>query len=508
MIGTLWALGAALACAQAPGDASLDRFFDRRVERPASEVSAEGREPLARPSASKPPSQIEILPIQHPIPADGDWDGLAEAMKSPEDGPRALELLSRAILEGRGGPAARSALHRGLDHLAKLKDEEKAAFVEKLGDPAAIFIPIAVSQAPHSYEAHVMADRMSHILKATGSTVSRWVDENGANRFAGLFYLRLDAYDRLHTYLNQHPAEARPVAGAAFDGVGSVRGRAHALQALTERMTGGQTTLNVRREFARGSMEALDELPPPRAKALASLLWLYRERWADLRDEVEAKAVETLGERPKDVPAKAPPYDGWPGDRLTATFHFADADRFDKSLRFFRSKGYDVILDGDGVTLVKSVGERSVRLRWTSYVADEEGFLVDGELDRFEQAVKRDLADPAVQLVVVRAHNEVSKVRMLQNGASDGKVFFDGTCRGVWTLSSASAQCPSCSFVVNVGGGDGDVNDKASHELIEGLARGEGWDEIAERIKKAMPSGHRRLIGPWAPPFADSLSAK
>jgi hypothetical protein len=497
----------ASARAQTPPPTDNDRLFDLAAPRqPPPETQADDQPALLKPKTARQAEPPPAAAPQQPELDPDDFDGLAEAMKDPVQGPKALAILSRAVKEGRGGKDARAALHDGLINLANAEDKVKMKFVQGIDDPMTIIVPLAVSRSPHSFEAHLMAEKLFKMLDRSGTTLSAWLDENDASDLSGMLYLRLNVYDRLHFYLNSHPEEAAPVAGAIFKNVVELQYQAYGIQALTERLTGPQSNAAVRDAFGQGAMEALDTLPKGRSKALALLLSMYGDRFGPLSDDIRAKALDKLPKAPEVSAQESPSYADWPEDAYRFSFHFSHRPTFLGAMAFFKKRGYAVVhTDAEGVALQKQVGETKLQLVWKQYKSDDEGFLADGEIERFEKAVSADLIDPAYQGVFIRAHSELSQARMFSEGSTPGKLFFDGSCRGSTVFANTKAACRSCSLVGNVGGGDTTANDLAGYDILEGAAAHETWEQIRARIEKDLPATWGRFLGPWSPPYPDAL---
>ncbi|MBI4345905.1 MAG: hypothetical protein HY553_03555 [Elusimicrobia bacterium] len=428
------------------------------------------------------------------------------------EAPDTLWVLSEAIRRRAGMPAVMDQLYRNLRLLAELEDYEKDDFVDQLPDPLAIYVPLAISHTPHVRESRRMFAQFRRLLAPAGETVTGWIREHDPElRFAPSFLLRLNAYEALVPYLRDHPPEARGIAPMVFleKRADAVDLTADQIQNIFDSLASDPKGRESLAAFAEGSLTQLAMASGPVREKITLFLHL---NWKKLPPEAREAAEFVIGpprEDPegKPSPRVPPPYSEWPKDEWRFSQHFAEEVDLRDWERFFLAKGYKREPADEEATVLARQVPGGPRLVLTGYVYTslETGMLVGPTLRRFQAALARDVRDPAVQGVFVRAHAQFPRTPAFANAKPGPKLWYDGSCRGAWDLNRLSALCPQCALVGNVGSGRGAVNNPMIWALLEGLARREDWDRLADRVKAAVPEYHTRLIGPWTTPFSREL---
>jgi hypothetical protein len=207
-------------------------------------------------------------------------------------------------------------------------------------------------------------------------------------------------------------------------------------------------------------------------------------------------------------PARAPPpYERWPKTEWRFTQHFAEERDFQDWERYFTAKGYRrEPCQEDCVLLARQIpGGPRIALTSRAYTSLETGMMFGPALRRFQNNLARDIQDPAVQGVFIRAHAQFPRTPAFSGAKPGPKLWYDGSCRGGWDLAQLASLCPECALVGNVGSGRSFVNNPMIWALLEGLGRHEGWHPLAKRIRAAVPEYHTRLIGPWTTSFSQEL---
>lgn len=519
-------LSAGAAAAAQPGV-----FDGAKAKAQASEVPA----PAAPPPGAEPgySPQLEALgrALRHPkrrasalakLEARFAKDETQPTGLGPE-APEALRLLTQALHEGFGGPEAPGTLRRVLAKAAALENAQKDAFAARLVVPLTVFVALSRSHAPHAYESRLYFRRMTDLLDGEGRGLGEFLREKDPQgKRAAAFLLRAHAYDSLIPYLNRRPEEARALAESWFSdgGLAELRPRAARLEGFITQLAlqGGRS--GALDAFVEGLEARAAATEPPAAARVALYLAVnegilpkrLRPRAAALAAGLPPGLLEDAGLAP------SYPQDDWPADEWRFAMHFASTGSYRGWLAKFSALGWrlesaslaagDVVESGSasqGLEVAKDFGGLTVRVRGTLYPGDQEGFLRGAEAKRFLAAVERDLRDPAVQGVVLRNHAQFRIVNLFGKRVSPGKLLIDGSCRGAWDLQELRRRCPTCRFVVNTGTGYGAVNNEAALAVIEGLARGEGWEEIGEAWARQYPRSSARTQGPWTPNFAEAL---
>ncbi|MBI5202400.1 MAG: hypothetical protein HY925_12490, partial [Elusimicrobia bacterium] len=75
-----------------------------------------------------------------------------------------LWVLSEAVRRKAALQTTLDQLYRDLHRLADLEDYEKDDFVDQLADPLAVYVPLAVSHAPHVRESRRMVSQFRRLL--------------------------------------------------------------------------------------------------------------------------------------------------------------------------------------------------------------------------------------------------------------------------------------------------------------------------------------------------------
>ncbi|MBI5203099.1 MAG: hypothetical protein HY925_16025, partial [Elusimicrobia bacterium] len=339
-----------------------------------------------------------------------------------------------------------------------------------------------------------------------------WIRGNDPEyRFAPAFLLRLNAYEVLVPYLRDHPQEARAIVPMLFPEkrADAVDVSADQIQNIFDSLASDPRGKEATVEFAEGCLTQLAMASGPVRDKITLFLHL---NWKRLPSEAKDAAEFVIGP-PRDEPEKTPaarvppPYESWPKEEWRFTQHFADEKDLQDWERFFRAKGYKrEAADDDAVILARQVpGGPKVVLLGYAYTSLETGMMFGPALRRFQAALARDVRDPELQGVFVRAHAQFPRTPAFSGAKPGPKLWYDGSCRGAWDLTRLAALCPHCSLVGNVGSGRSSVNNPMIWALLEGLARRESWEDLAKRIKAAVPEYHTRLIGPWTTPFSQEL---
>lgn len=491
--------------------------------------------PRASPSASASPEWPQdppypILARVDPILAPAVWGLFAGSSASQKmaaqelaghfvasdtltglcpEAPDTLWALSEAVRHKAALQTALAQLYRDLHQLANLEDYEKDDFVDQLPDPAAIYVPLAVSHAPHVRESRRMFAQFRRLLAPGGRSVTEWIQGNDPEfRFAPAFLLRLNAYEALVPYLREHPQEARAVVPMIFleKRADAVDLSADQIQNIFDSLSSDARGREALIEFAEGCVTQLAMASGPVRDKITLFLHL---NWQRLPVEAREAAAFVIGAPREEGEREAapPPYERWPKAEWRFTQHFAEETDLKEWERYFRAKGYRrEDSDDDAVVLSRQVpqGPRLV-LRSYAYASLETGMMFGPALRRFQAALARDVRDPEVQGVFVRAHAQFPRTPTFSKGKPGPKLWYDGSCRGAWDLNRLSSLCPECALVGNVGSGRSSVNNPMIWALLEGLARREAWGELAKRIKAAVPEHHTRLVGPWTTPFSREL---
>lgn len=425
------------------------------------------------------------------------------------EAPDTLWVLSEAVRLKLAGPKPLELLYKDLHLLANLEDYEKDDFVDQVKDPMAVYVPLAVSHAPHVRESRRLFLQMKRLLAARGQTLTRWIQENDPDlRFAPSFVLRLNAYEVLVPYLRENPAEARAVARLVFPEKRADRVdlTADQIQNIFDSLASDPKATEALVELTEGSLTQLAMAPGPVRDKITVFLHL---NWGRLPAQAKEAAEFVIGPpRDEAEPHAPPPYDRWPKEEWVFTQHFAEDGDLQEWERYFKAKGWRREPQDDAVVMSRRVpgGPRLV-LKSYSYASLETGMLFGPAFKRFQQALKADVEDPAVQGVFVRAHAQFSRTPAFAGSKGGPKLWYDGSCRGAWDLAKLSALCQGCALVGNVGSGRSGVNNPMIWALLEGLGRREGWDRMYARIKAAVPEYHTRLVGPWSTPFSEKLKS-
>lgn len=513
----------------------LRRLLVRPQPEPAAPRPARRREapPARPPSASWPAAQpyamlARVDPVLAPavwgLFSTSTWTRRAAALElsahfvasdtltglCPE-APDTLWVLSEAVRLKLATPKPLDLLYKDLHLLANLEDYEKDDFVDQVKDPMAVYVPLAVSHAPHVRESRRLFQQMKRLLAARGKTLTQWIQENDPDlRFAPSFLLRLNAYEELVPYLRDAPAEARAAARMLFPEKRADRVdlTADQIQNIFDSLASDPKGTAALVELAEGSLTQLAMAPGPVRDKITVFLHL---NWSRLPAQAKDAAEFVIGP-PRDEGSQAaklhepPPYERWPKDEWVFTQHFAEEGDLQDWERYFKAKGWKREPQDDAVVLSRRVpgGPRLV-LKSYSYASLETGMLFGPALKRFQLALKSDVEDPAVQGVFVRAHAQFSRAPAFAGSKGGPKLWYDGSCRGAWDLAKLSALCRGCAMVGNVGSGRSGVNNPMIWALLEGLGREEGWDRMYARIKAAVPEYHTRLVGPWSTPFSEKL---
>ena len=167
----------------------------------------------------------------------------------------ALRLLTLAVHEGKGGPEAEVELRRLLTRIANLSTAQKLAFAPQVASPLTAFVALSRSRAPHSLDARLYFERMTHLLEGTGSTVTEFVKEVDPKLVhAGEFLLKAHAYDALLPYLKRKPSEAEALAPMLFpeDRPKEIRGHASALEGLMTQLSAQGRKSGALERFVQG----------------------------------------------------------------------------------------------------------------------------------------------------------------------------------------------------------------------------------------------------------------
>ena len=425
-----------------------------------------------------------------------------------------LWVLSEAVRRKAALQTALDQLYRDIHRLADLEDYEKDDFVDQLADPLAIYVPLAVSHAPHVRESRRMFSQFRRLLLPADKTVTEWIVENDPElRFAPSFLLRLNAYEALVPYLREHPHEARLIVPMLFPEKRSdaVDLTADQIQNIFDSLASDPRGKEATVEFAEGCLTQLAMASGPVRDKITLFVHLNWKRLpVEAREAAEFVVGPPQGEAEGTPPPRVPPpYESWPKEEWRFTQHFADEKDVQEWERFFRAKGYKrETADDDAVILTRQVpgGPRLV-LRSYAYTSLETGMMFGPALRRFQLALARDVSDPELQGVIVRAHAQFPRTPAFGGAKPGPKLWYDGSCRGAWDLNRLSSLCPDCALVGNVGSGRSSVNNPMIWALLEGLARRETWEDLAERIKAAVPEYHTRLIGPWTTSFSQELKS-
>lgn len=423
-----------------------------------------------------------------------------------------LWVLSEAIRLRRGGKAALDQMYTDLRRAADLEDYEKDDFVDSLQDPIAMYVPLAISHSPHVHEARRMFERMRKMVKAQGMTLTEWIAKNDPDlRFAPGFLLRLNAYEVLVPYLRANPEEARAAAPMIFPQRRAWRVdlTADEIQNVFDSLRAGPKGEEALTAFVEGCLTQITMSAGPEREKLSLFL---RLNWDRLPPETREAAAFVIG-APEGLVAQSTatlrvptPYDLWPAKEWRFTLHFADEKDLALWQGYFQARGFRPEPAAEAVALAKQVphGPRLVLLGY-HYASLDTGMMFGPALKRFQQSLARDLKDPAVQGVVIRAHAQFSRTPAFRGAQPGPKLWYDGSCRGAGDLAKLAVLCPDCVLVGNVGSGRGWVNNPMIWALVEGLARHEDWDQLGARIKAAVGSQSTRLIGPWSTPFSQEL---
>lgn len=483
-----------------------------------------------------PPAPPEPTPPFAEPPFDASWTRIVSDLRNPKrraralralsarfredetsatglgpDAPEALRLAALAVHEGFGGPGAAVELRRELATVAEFQPDRKYAFARTLTSPLTVYVALNRSRATHSLDSQLYFQRMEALLAADGRTLTgflREIDPEG--RGAATFLLRSHAYDALLPYLNRHPAEAAAIAPLLFsDGrAAEIAARASALEGLLTQLAASGRRSGALAAFLRGLQDRAAAADAATADRIAIYLkvnekLLPRAQRADI-DALAARLPPGLLEDSGLLPPE--PFDSWPGDHWTFVLHFASTGSFNASLARFAARGYRRENDSDGASVVKTFGTREIRLKARLYPGDKDGFMRGAVAKRFLAGVARDLRDPDVQGVILRNHAQFRVANLFGKGMTPGKLILDGSCRSAWDVQTLRRSCPTCSFIVNSGTGQGHVNNEAVIAVIEGLARGEDWDQIGDEWSRLSPAS-ARIQGPWTPPYAEALAA-
>ncbi|MCX5790524.1 MAG: hypothetical protein NTX64_18785 [Elusimicrobia bacterium] len=514
-VATAETLGAAVpaaapipaAAATPPSESSLALSSPQPYKEPPCDPALK---PLARDLWSAKRRARALRGLENRFQPDEDSDtGL-----SPQ-APEALRLVAAAVHEGKGGPEAPAVLRRMLARVAGLDPDQKDAFVAGINSPLAAYVILGRSRAPHAYESRLYFQRMVELLD--GRRLTDFVrEQDPAGKTSTNFFLRVHAYDSLIPYLNQKPAEAAALAEFLFpDGpTRALRERAAQLEGL---MT--QLAVQGRRSGALDSFVlGLEGLAAASSPGLARRIALYLQiNEALLPKRLRADVESLAGRFPSgllDDAGLAPsdPHDDWPADHWRFALHFASTSSYKGWLSSFLALGYQREPAEDGLEVSKhfdgpdpGLGGLTVTVHATLYPGDKEGFLRGAEAKRFLAAVSRDLRDPDIQGVILRNHAQFRIANLIGKSVTPGKLLIDGACRSAWDLQDLRRKCPTCRFVVNTGTGYGAITNDAAVAVIEGLARGDGWEEIGEAWQRKNPRSSARIQGPWTPAFDEAL---
>lgn len=401
-------------------------------------------------------------------------------------------------------------LRRELALVADLKPERKPPFARALTSPLTVYVVLSRSHASHAVDSQLYFRRMTDLLSAEGRTLTSFVaDIDPGGKDAAEFLLRAHAYDALLPYLRAHPSEAGALVPLLFPDGGAKKIKARASQ-----LEGLMTQLAAQGR-ASGALEAFVSALEARMIAAdvetSERIALYlKVNEALLPKKYASRVAKAAALLPEDLLAEsglapADPRDVWPYESWTFVLQFAEPASYDGFVDRFAKRGWAREDAEEGTTLAKAFGERTIRLAARLYAGDDEGFMHDEVAAQFLSDVRRDLRNPTIQGVILRNHAQFNIARLFGKGVKD-KLVFDGACRSAWDLQRLRRACPTCSFIVNTGTGRGTVNNDGVIAVIEGLARGEGWDDIGERWRGASPASSSRIQGPWTPPFAEALA--
>ncbi len=427
------------------------------------------------------------------------------------DSPEALRLLTLALHENKGHPKALTEeLRWQLVRIADLKDEQKLLLAQKIISPRTVYVMLSRKFASHSMESRLLFWHMQALLHDSGRTITDFIaEEDPKNHFAQVFLLRAQAYDVLIPYLRENPAEAATVVPLLFPAQRpqDIRRYASQLEGLMPQLSPQRRDSRALENFIQALEKEATENPGAAARRIALFLKVNesllpakdKPRIDSLAQSLPPDLLRQIGGSPQ------APYDSWPKDRWTFSFHFASTDNYKSWLSTFQARGYELTPPSinKALAVAKNFDGLKVTLAATLYPGDKEGFLRGSEKNRFLAAVSRDLRDPQVQGVILRNHAQFPLVNLVKKGITPGKFVMDGSCRSAWDLQRLRRLCPSCSFILNTGTGYAQTNTKTFIPLVEGLARHATWEEIG----RSLPKSSTRIQGPWTPSFTGALRA-
>ncbi len=429
---------------------------------------------------------------------------------NPQPSAETLQAAARALYDG--DPKAAVALRRQLALAAALPAEEKPAFARAIDDPLVVYVALGRTRVPHSEDAQLYFRRMTQLLDARGRTLTGFISEvDPKARYAAFFLLRAHSYDALLPYLNRRPDEAGEIVDFLFpDKPAELRAHAAQLEGLLTQLAARGRASGALESFV-DRLQARAELAPPRAAARIALYLKLNEGLLPKALRPQADALSRfLPPGFLDEAGLAPPSPAelWPSDRWTFALHFASTGAFTTWIDRFEERGYRVVeRDAARAVLSRDFDGREVRLIGRLHPGDEQGFLRGTQARGFLSAVARELRDPGIQGVILRNHAQFSALALIDARTTAGKLLLDGSCRSAWDLQALRRRCPTCSFVVNTGTGFGRINNAAVAAVIEGLARGDDWSQIAAQWQRVMPRDASRMQGPWTPAYDEALAA-
>lgn len=426
------------------------------------------------------------------------------------DSPEALRLLTSALHDGKGGPEAPAVLRRKLALVAALTPEQKRAFTAKLSSPLIFYVALSRSRAPHALDARLYFERMETLLGEAGRSLTDFINEVDARGdHAAEFLLRAHAYDALIPYFSRRPQEAAAIVPMLFheDRLRDIRGHAVQLEGLMVQLAARGRSPAALEAFLHGLRDHAASASKAATRRMAVYLKVnqdilpkrYRPLIADMDRYIPPDFLDEAGLTPGN------PRERWPSDQWTFVLHFASTESYRSFLARFASRGYQTESSPDGAAVSKMFGGLKVTLTARLYPGDKEGFLRGEQSRKFLKDVERTLRDPSIQGVILRNHAQFRIVNLFGKGVTPGKLLIDGACRSAWDLAALRRRCGTCRFIVNTGTGYGRLNNDAVIAVIEGMARGDDWDEIGENWSRYSPRSAARMQGPWTPPYEEAL---